>query len=158
MPAKTTVRVATTNNAAKDDYFGNLDFMAEDQDLAGYLNVLGNDPGSAKLIGVSQNLPGSTADMVNAGSSFVPTGFTNSISVTLANGQLHIDASALNGELQSLGEGETRSITFYYTAQMANGAYSTAKVTIDIFGENDDPTFGTGGLAASVTDTAADDS
>jgi len=159
MAAKTTVKVATTNNAAKDDYFNNLDWMAEDHELAGCLDVLGNDPGSARLIGVSKNLPASTADMVNSGANFIPDSFTGLLKVSIVNGKLEIDATGLNGDLQSLGEGQTTSITFYYTAQMANGAYSTAKVTIDIEGENDAPEFtATSELTGAVTDTPDDDS
>ena len=158
MAAKTTVKVANTNNAAKDDYFNNLDWMAEDHELAGCLDVLGNDPGSARIIGVSKNLPASTADMVNSGANFVPDNFTGLLKVSIVAGKLAIDATALNGDLQSLGEGQTTSITFYYTAQMANGAYSSAKVTIDIEGENDAPVFtATSELTGAVDDTPDDD-
>lgn len=159
MAAKTTVKVAVTNNAAKDDYFQDLSWLQEDAALHGNLNVLANDPGSAKIIGVSQNLPTSTANMVNSGATFVPTGFTGALVVTISGGQLEIDATALNADLQSLGEGMSSSITFYYTAQMANGAYSTAKVTIEIEGTNDDPVFSASSvLAGTITDTADDDS
>lgn len=158
-PAKTTVKVAVTNNAAKDDYFQDLGWLQEDASLHGQLNVLANDPGSARIIGVSQNLPTGTANMVNSGARFIPVGFTGSIVVTIVNGQLDIDATGLNADLQSLGEGMSAAISFYYTAQMANGAYSTAKVTIEIEGTNDDPVFSaTSVLAGAVTDTPADDS
>jgi VCBS repeat-containing protein len=159
-PAKTTVKVAVINNAAKDDFFQDLAWLQEDSCLQGSLNVLGNDPGSAHLIGVSQSLPTSSADLTNHSSSFVPAGFSGSLSVSInaATGQLDVDASGLNNDLQVLGEGQTTSITFYYTAQMANGAYSTAKVTIEIEGTNDDPMFSASSqLAGIVTDTAADD-
>lgn len=158
-PAKTSVKVAITNNAAKDDYFQDLGWLQEDAELHGQLNVLGNDPGSARIIGVSKTLPTATADMVNSGATFTPDGFTGSIVVTIVNGQLDIDASALNGDLQSLGEGMSTAISFYYTAQMANGAYSTAKVTIEIEGTNDDPLFSASSvLAGTLADTPADDS
>lgn len=158
-PAKTTVKVAVTNNAAKDDYFSDLGWLQEDAELHGQLNVLGNDPGSARIVGVSQNLPTGTANLVNSGVTFTPVGFTGSIVVTIVNGQLDIDATALNGDLQSLGEGMSSAISFYYTAQMANGAYSTAKVTIEIEGTNDDPIFSASStLAGEIVDTPADDS
>ena len=158
-PAKTTVRVAVTNNAAKDDYFQDLGWLQEDASLHGQLNVLANDPGSARIIGVSSGLPTSTANMVNAGASFTPDGFSGLLVVTIVGGQLDIDASALNADLQALGEGMSTAISFYYTAQMANGAYSTAKVTIEIEGTNDDPLFSASSvLAGAVTDTADDDS
>jgi VCBS repeat-containing protein len=157
MAAKTTVKVAVTNNAAKDDYFQDLGWLQEDASLHGQLNVLANDPGSARIIGVSQNLPTSTANMVNSGVTFTPDGFSAAIVVTIVNGQLDIDASDLNDDLQSLGEGMSTAISFYYTAQMANGAYSTAKVTIEIEGTNDDPVIA-GVIAGEVVDTPADDS
>ena len=158
-PAKTTVRVAVTNNAAKDDYFQDLGWLQEDASLHGQLNVLANDPGSARIIGVSQNLPTSTANLVNSGATFTPAGFGGALVVTIVNGQLDVDASALNADLQSLGEGMSSAISFYYTAQMANGAYSTAKVTIEIEGTNDDPVFSASSvLAGAVADTPADDS
>ena len=42
------------------------------------------------------------------------------------DGTVGFDASALYGKLGYLAEGETVSVTFYYTAQMANGTYSVA--------------------------------
>lgn len=156
MAAKTTVKVAVTNNAAKDDYFQDLGWLQEDASLHGQLNVLANDPGSARIIGVSQNLPTSTANMVNSGATFIPDGFSGALVVTIVNGQLDIDATALNTGLQSLGEGMSVAISFYYTAQMANGAYSTAKVTIEIEGTNDDPVIA-GVIAGEVVDTPEDD-
>jgi len=158
-PAKTTVRVAITNNAAKDDYFQDLSWLQEDSSLHGQLNVLANDPGSARIIGVSKSLPTTTANMVNSGASFTPDGFSGLLVVTIVNGQLDVDAAALNADLQSLGEGMSAAIGFYYTAQMANGAYSTARVTIEIEGTNDDPVFSASSvLAGAVNDTAGDDS
>ena len=157
-PAKTTVKVATTNNAAKDDYYQDLGWLQEDASLHGQLNVLANDPGSARIIGVSANLPTSTANMVNSGATITPAGLGGSLIVTIVNGQLDIDATALNAGLQSLGEGMSVAISFYYTAQMANGAYSTAKVTIEIEGTNDDPVISASSvLVGAVTDTADDD-
>lgn len=158
-PAKTTVKVAVTNNAAKDDYFQDLGWLQEDAELHGQLNVLANDPGSARIIGVSANLPTSTANMVNSGATITPAGLGGSLIVTIVNGQLDIDATALNAGLQSLGDGMSVAISFYYTAQMANGAYSTAKVTIEIEGTNDDPVFSASSvLVGTINDTANDDS
>ena len=158
-PAKTTVKVAVTNNAAKDDYFQDLGWLQEDASLHGQLNVLANDPGSARIIGVSANLPTSTANMVNSGATFTPAGFNGALVVTIVNGQLDVDASALNADLQALGEGMSTAISFYYTAQMANGAYSTAKVTIEIEGTNDDPVISASSvLAGTINDTPDDDS
>ena len=168
MPAKTTIKVATVNNAAKDDVYssgaaGEFDWLNENASLIGSLNVTSNDPGSAKIIGVSSGLPTSTAHMVNSGATFAAvdtTGtlaLTGSLSVNIVNGQLAVDASALKTQLQQLGDSQMVSISFYYTAQMANGAYSTAKVTIEIAGENDAAVFGTGGLSGQVVDTPADD-
>lgn len=158
--AKTSVGVATTNNAAKDDYFTGLDWLVEDGkagngSLRGALNVLANDPGSAKIVGWSDSLPVTQAQLTGHGALF---GGKVQVAVN-AQGQLDVDASGLNAELQSLGAGESREFSFYYTAQMANGAYSSAKVTFVVQGTNDAPVVsGASMLSGVVTDTAADDS
>jgi Ca2+-binding RTX toxin-like protein len=145
MAAKTTVRVALTNNAAKDDTFSETDYSWLNENstsLAGNLNVLGNDPGSAKLIGVSGTAPTTPNDLVQNSSSVAVNvnGEILQISLTMNNdGTVGFDAHELIGKLDYLDDGETLDVTFYYTAQMANGAYSTSKVTISIAGENDAP-------------------
>ena len=153
--AKTTVKVSTINNAAKDDVFQDLSWLEEDASLKGNLNVLGNDPGSAKIVGWSDALPTTQAQLTNHGALM---GGKLIVSVNPLNGQLDIDASGLNADIQNLGDGQTQEFVFYYTAQMANGAYSTAKVTFIVEGTNDDPVISaTSTLAGTFTDTAGDD-
>lgn len=154
MAAKTTVRVAVTNNAAKDDSFsgGTLDWLSESGSLSGSLNVLGNDPGSASLYAVHSTMPSGTGQMAREA-----TGSTDSFSVVIdgqsyngtltlnADGTVGFDLSSLKGQngqpgpIDRLAEGEVLTVTFYYTAKMANGVLSTAKVTVEITGENDAP-------------------
>src|SRR5262245_42867846 len=131
MAAKTTVRLALTNNAAKDDTFteANYNWLNEDGALKGDLNVLGNDPGSAKLLGVSDVAPTTATPGAMTQPSDTITVHVNGhdyqiVLTTNADGTVGFDASALQGKLDYLDDGETLDVTFYYTAQMANGAYS----------------------------------
>lgn len=162
MAAKTTVKVSLTNNAAKDDSFSEADYswLNEDAGLSGNLNVLGNDPGSAKLIGVSDAVPTTQAELTAGTDTITKDAYGNDLPAAIvltknADGTVGFDASLLAGQLDYLGEGQTLEITFYYTAQMANGTYSTAKVTISIAGENDAPTVDS--VTACIIDTAATD-
>jgi VCBS repeat-containing protein len=66
-----------------------------------------------------------------------------------SDGTIHYDASAMNR--QSLAEGESFTDTFIYTARMANGALSTATVSVQIAGVNDAPM-----LIAPTTKTITD--
>jgi VCBS repeat-containing protein len=161
MAAKTTVKVAVTNNAAKDDSFSGetsgYDWLSEEGGLVGDLAVLANDPGSAKLLGVSDVLPTGASELTNGVDSIsvtVPDGIFQILITANLDGTVNFDASALSGHLDYLGEGQTLDISFYYTAQMANGAYSTAKVSISISGENDDPALADV-TAGPIVDTVA---
>lgn len=145
MAAKTTVRVSLVNNAAKDDSFtdANYSWLSDSEGTGGVegdLNVLGNDPGSAQLIGVSDGIPTQPeltqlADTITNDINGAELDRPIEIQVN-SDGTIHFDASALG---DTLGEGEETIVTFYYTAKMANGAYSTAKVTITLNGVNDAP-------------------
>jgi VCBS repeat-containing protein len=158
MAAKTTVKVSLTNNAAKDDSFSeaNYSWLNENGSLKGDLNVLANDPGSAKLLGVSDVLPTTQSELTN-GSDTVKAMFNNvvyDIKITAnADGTVNFDASSLQAALQSLHGDEVFSTSFYYTVQMANGTYSTAKVDIVIGGEDDAATFSGDTTGAVVEDT-----
>jgi VCBS repeat-containing protein len=162
MAAKTSVRVSVTNNAAKDDSFSGAssgyDWLNEDGALKGDLAVLSNDPGSAKLLGVSDTLPTTSGELTN-GLDYIsvqlPDGPYQIKLTANADGTVNFDASGLSGHLDYLGEGDTLDVSFYYTAQMANGAYSTAKVSISISGENDAPTVTS--VEKTINDTAVTD-
>ena len=146
MAAKTTAKVATLTGAAKDDLLGGV---TEDS-LVSDLAVLANDPGAARLWSLSQGVPslagGSTVD------SFGGPVTLGSGAVISANfdGTIHYDASAMN--LQYLAQGESFTDTFIYTARMANGALSTATVSVQIAGVNDAPTL-IAPTAETITDT-----
>lgn len=160
MAAKTTIKVAITNSAAKDDSFSgdNLDWLSEDGSLAGSLNVLGNDPGSASLWSVSSTEPTGTGNIGQeaAGSedsfnvNFNGQSYTGKL-IMNADGTVGFDLTSMLGVIGELAEGEVVSTTFYYTARMANGVLSTAKVTVEITGENDGPTLSA--TAQAYTDT-----
>ena len=130
-------RVAQTNNAAKDDSFTSQDaeWLAESSGLTGSLDVLANDPGSARIIAVHGEMPAVAGPVVpNDGGTFTVVQDGNEYEVTLAindDGTIAVDASSLGG----LTEGESAQVSFYYTAQMGkNGAMSTAKVTVEVTG------------------------
>lgn len=146
MAARTTAKVATLTGAAKDDLLGGV---TEDS-LVSDLAVLANDPGAARMWSLDQGvpaLPGGTQVPSYWGPVTLASGAT--ISANL-DGTIHYDGSAMN--LQSLAEGESFTDTFIYTARMANGALSTAKVSVQVAGANDAPTL-IAPDAATITDT-----
>lgn len=95
MAAKTTVKVATLTGAAKDDnLLSSVTGVTEDQ-LSANLNVLANDPGSARLYSLKQDVSGlaGTATFPAVTSAFSAAGATISIN---ADGTIAYDASTLN--------------------------------------------------------------
>jgi VCBS repeat-containing protein len=155
MAASTTVKVATLTGAAKDDILSSAATGLTEDAVYSNLNVLANDPGSAKLYSLLQDTSGlsSTTQFPVVNTATLASGAKITIN---ADGTVGYDASALKGALQSLAEGETFTDTFSYTIRMANGALSTAKVTVSIAGENDAPTLA-GVSPVSIHDTAAID-
>ena len=158
MAAKTSVKVAVINNAAKDDTFtsANDSGLSENGDLMANLAVLANDPGAAKLLGVMQDMPSISAGgvpttapvgadgfvhltaMVDTDGDTVKEAYDLKLKIN-ADGTIDFDLTSLTSKLDYLADGETLPISFYYLAQMANGAYSIAKVTVEISGTNDAP-------------------
>lgn len=124
MAAKTSIKVATLTGAAKDDFFG-----LSEGDSTYALNVLGNDPGAARLYSVAQEAGFSSSQFSQSHSTILPSGAT----LAIVDGQLVYS----NDSLQSLPAGELHTETFTYTVRMANGALSTASVTLEVIGEND---------------------
>ena len=155
MAANTTVKVASLTGAAKDDAFTAAGTGLTEDSAAARLSVLANDPGAARLYSLAQNTGGltSTAQFPIVTTTRLASGATITIN---ADGTIGYDASALQASLQQFAAGEIFTDSFVYTARMANGALSTARVTVQIAGTNDAPT-----LAAvspvSILDTAADD-
>lgn len=155
MAAKTTVKVATQTGAAKDDVFAAATTGLTEESLSASLNVLGNDPGAARLYSLLQSTSGlsPTAQFPAVTTATLVSGATIRIN---ADQSIGYDASTLYVSQQSLALGETYTDSFTYTVRMANGALSTATVTVAIAGANDAPTL-TGIEPASINDTAADD-
>ncbi|WP_420474552.1 VCBS domain-containing protein [Noviherbaspirillum sp. ST9] len=155
MAASTTVKVATLTGAAKDDNLTAATTGLTEDNLSAKLNVLANDPGAAKLYSLTQNTSGyaSTAQFPVVTSVTLASGAKITMN---ADGTVGYDASALQSTLQAYAAGETFTDTFVYTVRMANGALSTAKVTVAIAGANDAPTLA-GVTPVSILDTAADD-
>ena len=146
MAAKTTAKVATLTGAAKDDVLGGGSEDATSSDLA----VLANDPGAANLWSLDQGvpgLPGGTQVLSNLAAWTLASGAVISAG---PNGTIHYDGSGIN--LQHLAEGATFVDQFIYTVRMANGALSTASVSVRIAGVNDAPTL-IGPDAATINDT-----
>jgi VCBS repeat-containing protein len=163
-PAKVTVKVATTNSAAKDDAFSSADYswLSENGSLKGNLAVLANDPGSASLYSVSSTAPAGTGviakEEVGSTDTFAVTYNNTNYSGKLtlnADGTVGFDLSSLAGLIDGLAQGQKITTEFYYTARMANGVLSTSKVTISIDGTNDDPTMSA--VAQTITDGVLDD-
>ena len=157
-PAKTTVKVAMLTGGAGDDSFSGANsaynWLNEDAALNGNLNVLANDPGSAKIYSLSATaLSGTSAASQLASNVVANTTGTGYVEFPIsingatvmgrvsanADGTLHVDLQHLRAQLQTLGVSESATASFYYVVQMANGALSEAKVSITIEGENDGP-------------------
>lgn len=133
--AATTVKVAAQTGAAKDEFFGGFNEETANQ----ILNILDNDPGSAKLWSLDQNAllaPASSQLPQNLASIVLASGATVS---TNADGTVNYDGSSA---LQSLGEGEVFIDSFTYVIRMANGALSTATARVEVTGVNDVASFG----------------
>ncbi|MCG2586904.1 VCBS domain-containing protein [Massilia sp. TS11] len=153
MAASTTNKVATLTGAAKDDILlADVTGITEDH-LTGKLNVLANDPGSASVYSLLQNVPATFTQMQVLTTAKTALGATISIN---ADGTISYDASTMSASVQSLAANETLNDSFVYTARMANGALSTATVTVKVGGVNDAPTLASV-AQASINDTAADD-
>ncbi len=153
MATNASIKVATITGAAKDDVFASLlTGLTEDNRVAS-LNVLANDPGAAKLYSLTQNVAGftSTAFPVS-GQGISALGASLSMN---ADGTIKYDASSVN--LQYLSAGQKITDTFTYTVRMANGAVSTASVTVDLVGKNDGPVITNAAAATrgSVTEDIA---
>ena len=136
MAAKTTVKVALTNNAAKDDVFS----LGESQTDSWSLDVLANDPGSATLwsVGVPATTTSGGQMAQVLGADFSYTGPTNGTGhMEIKDGKISFDLGGYDSD--KLAAGERIIFTVQYTAKMANGVLSTASVTVTIDGSNDGP-------------------
>ena len=136
MAASTTVKVAQNTGAAKDDIFTSLQTGLSEDALSAKLNVLANDPGSAALYSLLQSTSG-----LAAGSTMPKVlGAVSKLGAAItinADGTVGYDASGIAASLQSLHAGESATDSFTYTIRMANGALSTATVSLQIAGAND---------------------
>ncbi len=152
MAFKTTIKVALLTGAAKDDSFTTEATGLSEDMLQAALNVLGNDPGSAQLYSLQQD-PTGTDQMDPLCEAITAGGAKIRIN---ADGTIDYNATNIASELDQLAEGEFQTDTFYYTVRMANGALSTALVTLEIAGVNDAPTLSSAPIPITV-DTPDDD-
>ncbi|MEK6685790.1 MAG: VCBS domain-containing protein [Pseudomonadota bacterium] len=148
---KTTIKLATLTAAAKDDVFSGTEDTIAGTNLA----VLANDPGSANLYSVWQptaeaagTTPATSSQLPIETSATLPSG---AIITMNEDGTVNYNAGDV---FQHLGEGDTATDTFSYTVRMANGALSTASVTVTIQGVNDAATI-SGVNAGTVTEDGA---
>lgn len=143
----TTVKVATNTGAAKDESFAGFN----EDNASVSLNVLANDPGSARIWSLDQNAlnaPLGSQQPQNLNSFTLASGAVIALN---ADGTVNYNGS---GALQWLAAGESFRDSFIYTIRMANGALSTARATVDVTGVNDAATFA-GDKLGSVTEDAA---
>ncbi|MEY4640022.1 MAG: hypothetical protein RLZZ227_16, partial [Pseudomonadota bacterium] len=148
-PASTTVKVSTISGAAKDDLF-----TASEDTASLNLNVLANDPGSAKIWSLDQKA------LTAAAGSQQPLVLTEATLGSGARISINSDGTVkyvgVTATLQALPEGKIFTDSFQYTIRMANGALSTAQANVSITGVNDAATFDdaiTGGLTEDGTST-----
>jgi VCBS repeat-containing protein len=108
--------------------------------LTGSLDVLANDPGSAKLFAVHSSQPDGIGLLPASDTATIVVEHNGAeyeglVSIN-PDGTVQVDLSSLAGNLV-LAEGESLDVTFYYTAQMGrNGVLSTAAVTVTLTGED----------------------
>lgn len=127
----TTEKIAFQTGAAKDERYASA--INEDQTSV-TLDVLANDPGSAKLYSLAQGITASSAqvdvlDTVTLASAAV---------ITIEDGVVRYDISGADHQALALGEVAVES--FEYVIRMGNGALSIATATVEIVGLNDAPT------------------
>jgi VCBS repeat-containing protein len=146
-PGSTTVKVSTNTGAAKDDIFTGL---TEDS-ASTNLNVLANDPGSAKIWSLDQNALKALAGSQQPQELSAYTLASGARISLNTDGTVRYEGAAA---LQSLAEGELFNDSFIYTIRMANGALSTATATVAITGVNDAATFA-GDKTGTLTEDAA---
>lgn len=118
--------------SAVDDHFPAAATGLDEDHLRAALDVLANDPEGATLYSLAQNGEGALSS-VTLGSGAVVSMASDGTLV------LDYDASWQFFNLQSMVEGQHWSDSFIYTAQMADGTLSTARVTLEIAGRNDAP-------------------
>jgi VCBS repeat-containing protein len=137
MAAKTTVKVALTNSAAKDDVFS----LGESATDSWTLDVLGNDPGSATLYSIGTPVASSdgSGQMVPASTSTFSYGgaVSGTGTMSIEGGKIAFNLGGYDSD--TLAVGQSITFTVSYTAKMANGVLSTANVSVTIAGSNDGP-------------------
>lgn len=127
--------VADQTGAAKDDSFTSAGTGLTEDQLSASLDVLPNDPGSAVLYSMWQAVAGADPHGLFpiAASGLSALGAT----VAIGGASVSYDAAAIAALLQPMHAGETMGDSFLYTVRMANGALSTAQVTLELAGAND---------------------
>lgn len=124
-----------------DDPVANDDtrYVDEDDAVATLASVLGNDTDSddAPLIAaeLSDDISSALRRVDSLGNTIV--GDTGMLVDFNSDGTFDYDP---NGEFESLGVGDTAYVAFDYIAYDGHGAWDTATVTIEVAGENDNPT------------------
>ena len=137
MAFKTTIKVAMLTGAAKDDFFTTESTGLSEDLLTSALNVLGNDPGSASLYSLAQESLGAGQMPVEC----IAYSLVLKAKITIRpDGRIEYNGDAIASTLAHFAEGDIITDSFTYTVRMANGALSTAMVTLEITGENDAPT------------------
>ncbi len=156
MANDTSNKVANQTGAAKDDIFTSAATGLTKNKLLANLNVLDNDPGSAKLYSLIQSTAGLAANATTPVQDNITLPSGAKIKMN-ADGTVSYDASGLYAKdsLKYLAEGESFVDTFVYVIRMANGALSTAKVTVNIGGVNEAPTLAAVNGVPVINDTAA---
>ncbi len=122
-------------SAANDFYLGSAG-LSEDQ-LQAFLPVLSNDPRGATLYSISAGPPhalgGRTTNTPRL-ITILDDGITYTGFASIANGRVNLDFSQSSALIAALGNGDFLTGSFYYVDRLANGQFSSAKVTFTIRG------------------------
>src|SRR5690348_10756936 len=96
---------------------------------------------------------GTTLYSLNQANPGVATQTSLGATISIVNGKIVYDGTSAS-KIQALGDGESTVDTFTYTIKLANGALSTATVSVTVTGANDGPTFSSSAASTAVTEIA----
>jgi VCBS repeat-containing protein len=131
--------------ALADDHFDAANAGIDEDRVRVTLDVLANDSAGTRIHSVAQAGDGvATSAILNSGA----------VVTVQADGTVALDYDATSQfyNLQGMNEGQVWRDSFRYVAQLADGSFATANVTVEVAGRNDAPV-----LRAVEAVTIADD-
>ncbi len=156
-PAMTTNSINTVSAyntpQAVDDSFQLIEHILETFGYSNALDVMANDlAGKAKTL-YAIDAGDSLSDLFQADAQVTFELSTLGATISIQNGKIVYDATAIASQINALGEGEVLTDTLVYAIRMANGTLSFGEVKVTISGTNDAAVV-SGDIAGSVSEDA----